>query len=365
MKSPQEVYAEVEKYIKGDKHNRPCTLSTIKKTLRTKELVDLIFSNPKLFDLTAEIKHVPSELLTDEILTRFVLLDPRNFTAVEEINQTVPVLIAFEYAKRKYERESRIVWGIHGEKIAYTGRGAIYKESISDMCDEVDLIIDNNKCKENQESYIREVTDKIITYCKTLNKSLTEDKKYERKYKFVDFNLDKRLFILVSGLPDSGKTHYSVLLHNSIKNAILLDSDVLYQYNSITSSLQELVPEQYKTVIFCDTDAFRFFKPCELGDVDIINILVEPSSYEKSLRNSKRRCGANLEEYTEYSIRKSHYYEGISDPIKVTNDYTDKFNKEVDRTIEEIAERLGLELAPNEIDNNNYFQCDWQLKKIK
>lgn len=365
MKTKEEIYSEIEKYIEGSKHNRPCTLSTIKKGLRTKEIVDLVFSHPRIFDLTVEIKHVPEEFLTDELLVRYILYNPKNIYQLEDKYQTQPVLLAFEYVKRKYERLSAMVWGRDREVISYTDKAKQYKDSISNMCDEVSLVIDDKNIPDGYFVNVDSATGMIINYCKTKSIKLEEKEKYNRKYNYVDFNLDKRLYLLVSGVSDSGKTYFSQLLHNTIRNCYFLDSDEMYHERLITASIEDLVPQKYNVVIFCDVDAHRFFGPDELKDSDQINIVVYPSTIEKMQRFSKGRQGANFLDYQEYVTRRLRNYDSIESPIKVVNTFNDDINIEIDRTIEEISKRLGYELIEKDSTISSSSSCDWQFTKKK
>ena len=43
QKTEEQVYNEIVAYINAKKHNRPCTLATIKKNLRTPKIINLIF----------------------------------------------------------------------------------------------------------------------------------------------------------------------------------------------------------------------------------------------------------------------------------------------------------------------------------
>ena len=365
MKTKEEVYNEIKKYIEGSKHNRPCTLSTIKKVLRTKEIIDLVFLNPKVFDLTVEIKHVPEEFLTDDLLVRYVLYNPKNIYQLEDKYQSPAVLLAFEYVKRKYERLSAMVWGRYREVISYTDKSKQYKEIISNMCDEVSLVIDDKNIPDGYFVNVDSASDMILNYCKAKDIKLEEKEKYKRKYNYVDFNRDKRLYLLVSGVSDSGKTYFSQLLHNTIKNCYFLDSDEMYHERLITASIEDLVPEKYNVVIFCDVDAHRFFGPDDLKDSDQINIVVYPSTVEKMQRFSKGRQGANFDEYKDYVSRRLRNYDIIDAPIKVVNNFTDDINMEIDKTIEVVSRRLGCELIRDDSNISVSSNCDWQFIKKK
>ena len=111
MKTEEQVYEEILTYINGKNHKRPITLSTIKKDLRTEKIVDLVFSRPDIFNLEKELLHVPEGNLKEKSLLTYILWNPKNFESLSEENQTLPTMIAFEIAKRRYERQSAIAWG--------------------------------------------------------------------------------------------------------------------------------------------------------------------------------------------------------------------------------------------------------------
>lgn len=108
MKNENEVYNEILTYINGDKYNSPCTQASIKKIFRTKEIVELIFYRPDIFNLVAEIKHGPSDQITNEILVKYVLSNPYVIERLDDDLQTLPVMFAFEFSKRRYESISAI-----------------------------------------------------------------------------------------------------------------------------------------------------------------------------------------------------------------------------------------------------------------
>ena len=363
MKNENEVYNEILTYINGDKHNRPCTLASIKKIFRTKEIIELIFSRPDIFNLVAEIKHVPSDQITNEILVKYVLSNPYVIERLDDDLQTLPVMVAFEFSKRRYEYISAIQWGSCGEKIPYSEKIWQFHESISNICDNLGVRYNDDEILRNYLGYIDQVSRVIIEYCKSDNINIEKKEKYELKYQKAKFCLNERLFIFVSGWPDSGKTTFSNILSNYINDSIYLDSDTLLKANMICEPLSNLACEKDKVIILSDIYANRFFKKEELVDAKVINVLVKPVSIEKMYRHSKYMQGIPFETYKKYEIESIHY-DSLIDPIVVTNDYTDKIQVEVDKVLEEISKRLGIELLKEISDEIEFVsQASKVLKK--
>lgn len=100
IKTEEEAYNMVIDYINATKHNSPCLLVTIKRVLRSERIIDLIFSRPDIFKLESEFKHIPDEMLTEKILIKYILINPNCFISLDETLLTLPVMVAFEFAKR-------------------------------------------------------------------------------------------------------------------------------------------------------------------------------------------------------------------------------------------------------------------------
>ena len=353
MKTETEVYNEVIAYINAKSHKRPCTLASIKKVLRSQAVVDLIFSRPDIFHLEEEIKHVPAEKLTENNIIKLVLANPKFFSLLEEDLQTVPVMVAFEFSKRRYEYISFLNWGTSKEQIPYTGKIQKYQKAIMELCDLLEVKYNNNQILEDYLYYIDQVSKIIETDCHTKNPELKPEKKYKRKYRRIDLGQTEKVVLLVSGVADAGKTTFSNILADSIKNSICFDSDMLLERNLLTLSWESLVPEQKQVIVFSDLFAYCFFNEKELSKKKVINIIMKPSSIETRYRYSKYMQGIPFEQYQKREGRE-YNYDAVDSPILVTNDYTDNIYKEVDNTIEEIAHRLNVPLPGSK-----------QKKKIK
>lgn len=351
MKTEEQVYNEVLNYIKSSKHNRPCTLASIKKVLRSQRIVDLIFSRPDIFKLASEFKHVPEECLTESVLVKYILSDYENFYSLDESLQTLPLMIAFEFSKRRHERIFKWMWGPYDDGIRYSGKILEYQSAVSELCNEVFKRISSNPDEScllhNYLEYIETASREILSFCATFEQELEKDKKYIAKYINVDFDIPERLFIFVSGCPDTGKTVFSNILSSRTQNSIHLDSDVLLERNLLDQPLANLIRNDIKVVIFSDIYADRFFKKDELGNARVINILMKPISIETMHRNSKYMAHIPFEDYKKHEIDKIHY-DSLDNPIIVINNYNGQIIAEVDNALEKIASRIGVTLSPRE-----------------
>ena len=358
MKNVEEIYEDILKYINQEKHNRPSTLASIKKGLRTPKIIDLIFSRPDVFNLEAEIKHVPEENLTEDVVVKYVLSNPKNFIELDEKLQTLPVMIAFEYSKRRYEHISSMMWGGCGERIPYTDNIKKYKNQISDMCDNLNEKYNDIELMKNLVKTVDVVSKSIMRYCKSVCKDLEEEKKYIKKYGRLQLEEDKKLMILVSGQPDSGKTTFSRVLSAHIEDSICFDSDMLLERNILDVPLCNLVRDDAKAVIFSDIYAYKFFNEKELKDYEVVNIIINPVSIEKRYRNSKYMQNIPFEEYKKREGEEIKYNLS-ADYISVTNYYSEETQREIDKVLEIIASKFGGKLEQSEeikkVNSNNKF----------
>lgn len=263
--SEEEILKDLEKYIKGWKRNRPNVLATIKKSKRTKRIVDLIFSRPDVFKLENEIRNVPEELLTDEILIRFVLARPKEISLLDERVLSTPVLVAFEFAKRRYEHFSSRAWGEWSERIKTP---EIYKKCIDDirsLCDVLPSKYDDQIYRDNELEYYEKLIREILNICNRDKHLKKRTDNYNIKYERIDFDLEKKLYIFISGYPDSGKTKLSALLEERIKGSVRFDSDMLLERDMLETPL-EVLSGDAKVVIFSDIYAHKFFSSKETED---------------------------------------------------------------------------------------------------
>lgn len=157
IKSEEEIIADLTKYIESGKKNRPSALSPLKKESRTQKICDFVFNNFTTFKLGTEIKFVPKECLTEEILIKLVLTDPRNIELLDDELITPVIMTAFEFAKRRREHLSAIEWshyGVTGVKINYPQKIFEVRDSISDLCDELDLKFNDEELLSDYTLYV-------------------------------------------------------------------------------------------------------------------------------------------------------------------------------------------------------------------
>ena len=339
MKSEEQVYNEIVAYINSDRHNRPCTLQTIKKELRTGRIVDLVFSHPSVFILDNEIQHVPANLKTDKILMKYVLSHPYCMSHLTEDEQTLPVMVAFELCKRRYERISAMWWGSSREIVPYYGKSQACKKQIQDLADNVGVELD-------EKLKIEEIIEKIQQVCgeKTLEQKSEE---YTSKYDNVNFDTDKRIVILISGHPDSGKTTFGNILKSKINDSVAFDSDMLLLSNCLDAPFS-VFARNSKVVIFSDLDADKFFSERELAGCHVVKVYIKPESTGEMYRNSKYMRHLSFEEYMNRFQQEGKVNEKrFKDAIHVTNTYDIKLIKEADKVIDIINRELANESESN------------------
>lgn len=212
--------------------------------------------------------------------------------SIPEDKQTLPVLLAFELGKRRYETRSGMMWGRDYERIPYTDKSFELTSTLADLADRVTERIGYDTLRsEFKGKEIDGFVDKLITAIQdeTSEVSMEPEKKYKPKYAQFDYNQDKRLFILISGYADSGKTTFSRYLSNKIPNSICFDSDQLLERGLLSLPLSQLVGEDKKVIVFSDTDADKFFSSKEIGNSNVINVYIKPSSVKRMLQYSKYR----------------------------------------------------------------------------
>ena len=334
-KTTNEVLNEIQGYIKGSNHRRPCTLSTIKRSLRTKEVVDLIFSRPDVFNLSAEIKHVPEELLTDELLMRFVLNNAKNFYELDEQHQTLPVMLAFEMSKRLYERGSCVVWGRWGERLPYPQNLIECKKFLVETCNEIESAVEK---RYDIEEIIKEINNVANQEIKTEENQFASEGVREK----ITIPNGKKLIILISGMPDSGKTTFSSMLADRFNNSVWFDSDMLVSNNLLEQKLDVLVGKDADVVVFSDVDADKFFSEKELAGYQTLNVVIEPESYRTAQVNSKYAHfrAMSTDDY-EQTMKKKFNYDRISDALKVKNDYSQSLFDEREKVVDAALQTLS------------------------
>lgn len=315
-KSEEDVYEDLQRLIqvwkkKGTQSlfSKRSYLSSVKTEFRSPRICKIVFSDPDIFNMEEEIKYIPMELMSEEFLIKMVYDMPKlicsrdekgsRTVSIPKERQTLPVLVAFELGKRRYEKFSAMQWGQWGEKIPYTDKTQEFRKTITDIADSVEDKIGTNNLKHSssfedvaeRDTYINELVSSIQK--ETNSVSLQPDEHYKAKYSHLDYSSDKKMLILVSGYADSGKTTFSRYLADTIKGAICFDSDQLLERGLLDFKLCQLIRPENNVVIFSDTDAFIFFSSEEIketmGDANILKVYIQPSSIKRMLHHSKYR----------------------------------------------------------------------------
>lgn len=315
-KSEEDVYEDLQRLMQVWKKNgtqnlfsKKSYLSSIKIDFRSPRICKVVFSNPEIFNFDEEIKYIPMELMSEDFLIQMVYDRPKllcsrdehgpRIVSIPEEKQTLPVLVAFELGKRRYEKVSAIQWGPDGEKIPYAGKMIEFRKTITDIADRVEEIIGTNNLKHSRtfkdENKKNEFINELVASIKEESSLVTlqPDEHYNQKYTNLDYISDKKMLILISGYSDSGKTTFSKYLASKINDSICFDSDQLLESNLLNTSLSQLVKPENNVVIFSDTDAFVFFSSQEIkeamGDTNIFKVYIQPSSIKRMLHHSKYR----------------------------------------------------------------------------
>lgn len=321
-RTEEEAYEDLQRLIQVWKnketwfsYSKKSFLRSLKKEFRSQRICQLIFSNFDIFNLEEELQNMPTELMTEDFLMRILYDNPRLIyygyqrplgsvtkeikEAITEEIQTLPVLVAFELGKRRFEKYSAMEWGQYGEKIPYTRKALKFRRTILEIADKVEDKIGINNLKHSQayedederELFISELISTIQEELDLVG--IQEDEHYTPKYDILDYNNDKKLLILVEGYADSGKTVFSQYLASRIHGAISLDSDQLIDRGLLESDFSQMINSKRRVVVFSDLDAFRFFSPEEIkkamGDANILKVYIEPASVKRMLQHSKFR----------------------------------------------------------------------------
>lgn len=348
IKSEEEIIADLTKYIESGKKNRPSALSPLKKEARTQKICDLVFANPDTFKLETEIKFVPRECITTNILVKLVLAGPENIKLLNDDLISTDVMVAFEFSKRRTEYISALIWSTSGQKFQYPQKIFEVRDSVSELCDELDLKYDDKELLRDYTLYVNKVSEYIIEFLRKKDDIvLNTVDKVTCKYKYVDINRDKRVLVLISGTPDSGKTTFGRMLSYRINGSVCFDSDELFLKGRDLEPLKSLVDSKVKVVIFSDPYANNYFSESEMAEFDVVNIVVEPKSIELMYRHSKYNQHMPFEYYVECEAKTS-YYESYYRDITVINDYDERLWNYVDSTLEDMALLLDFELPPIE-----------------
>lgn len=352
--SEEEIIKDLTNYINSRKRNRYSALSPLKKEARTKSVCEFVFAHPDVFKLDVEIKFVPMNVLSTEMLIKLILDWPENISLLDEELITPEVMVAFEFAKRRTEHFSAREWHDYGIKLKYPNKINEVRDSISDLCDKLGVKYNDELSTRDYTRYVNEVCESIVTFFQNKDDIvLNTVDKVVCKYKNVDINTNKPTLILIAGNPDSGKTTFGRMLHYRINNSICLDSDELAKRGMEFAGLDVLVPNGTSVVIFSDPDADHYFSEKSMENYNVVNIIVVPRSLEKMYRHSKHKQVFPYEEFAAIEGKKIAY-EGRYRDITVINDYDERLWACVDDVLEDMSILLEFEL-----------RCDEEQKKLK
>ena len=127
-KSEEEAYNDLLRLIGvwtkngTSRYHRASYLKSLKKEFRSARICELIFSNNLIFRLNEEIPYVPLDIMSENTLIKWIYNYPELICPVNQFGnkkdvyipeekQTLPVCVAFELGKRRYEKLSALQWG--------------------------------------------------------------------------------------------------------------------------------------------------------------------------------------------------------------------------------------------------------------
>lgn len=348
ISSENEIINDLTNYINSKKRNRYSALSPLKREARTKRVCDFVFEHPNIFKLSTEIKFVPMDVLSKEMLIKLILADPENISLLDDDLITTEVMVAFEFSKRRIEHMSAREWHDYGLKLNYPNKINEVRDDISDLCDKLDIKFNDRISLNYYNEYVNTVCECILAFFQNKDDIvLNTVDKVVCKYHNVDINTDKPTLILIAGNPDSGKTTFGRMLQCHINNSICLDSDELAKRGMELAGLDTLVPKDTKVVIFSDPNADHYFSEKSMEKYNVVNIVIVPSSLEKMYRHSKHKQVFPYEEFAAIESRKIAY-EGHYRDITVINDYDERLWSYVDNALEDMSILLDFELKSDE-----------------
>lgn len=350
LRTEEEILEDLKKYVESKKRNRPSALAPIKRDARTKRICDYIFSHPHTFKLDNEIKQVPMDVLTEEMLIKLVLANTEHINLIPEDLITIPVMVAYEFSKRRSEHLSAMEWRQYAVKFEYPEKIHEVRDSIEALCDELPVKYNDEDTMRDYELYVNKVSQVIGDFFK--NREVVELEKTGKvhiKYSNVHINTEKKVLVLISGEPDAGKTTFGRMLSYRIHNSVAFDSDQLHEQGRVLASFESLVKPSTHVIIFSDPHAHLWFSELDRNKYDIINIVIIPSSVEKMYRNSKMKQHISYDDYIKREAN-NPFHEEIDRDITVTNNYDERLWESVDDCLEDMSILLDFDLpeVPND-----------------
>jgi len=154
--SEEEAYNDLIRLIEVWKKNgttryhRNSYLKSLKKEFRSARICEIIFSKDDIFDVNKEIPYVPLDIMTEEKLIKWIYEFPSLVCNVDTMDRkkevyipgeklTLPVCVAFELGKRRYEKLSALQWGgLFGVKYPYPEKALKYRNTLITIADEIE-----------------------------------------------------------------------------------------------------------------------------------------------------------------------------------------------------------------------------------
>lgn len=349
----KQIYENLTEYIKRGKLNRSGVLASLKKELRTKSIVDLVFDHPDIFRLDKEISFVPRQLITTELLVKLALACPKSIDRLDDYcdfahdsQEIIPILLAFWMSITRYDYMDYRARGSYAEKIAIpswfqekTGElgnlafDFIFIEMNQSNADEIEYPVFSIAYEYADDHIFFNKTYKIIE--RWIEKNLGIGK--------AEFELgNKKLAILISGLRGVGKRTLAQVLQGKIANTSVLSEDELFEHDMIDLPLKDLTDDNTKVVIFTSDIACCFFEENALEGFEVVNIVVEPRDLKSMFSFLKNREGITIDEFKNRVLKAPKYEDIIrEDTVVVQNDFDGSFESEANTIIAQITEILG------------------------
>ena len=340
-------------------------LRSIPKKHRSLKVIKYVI--PRFSNVKDIIELIPFDLLKkeeiNEILTLIVLIDPSVLESsrvkIEKEMITTPVSVAMELRMRLRRVIINYNYGYGNLNMKRQLRINNSPESFSKITDIAEAyMIENNldeafnvaNSPEQRAEYMQKLCDKIIEVSKMLESEKTISSsntktKYECKYssKNVKYNSKgQKLAILITGVPNTGKTTLARKLHTIIPEAKCFDSDYLIEHLKIFPS--DIITPKDNVVIYSDpyllNDNSIDVKNIKsaMGNPNILTIYIKPSDIKLMSRNTKSIFQPDIDKL-QAEVNSYNIYESIAD-LTVINDYTDEsLNIACDKIIDYIIKK--------------------------
>ena len=216
---------------------------------------------------------------------------------------------------------------------------------------------------------MQKLCDKIIEVSKMVESekkisSSNTNTKYECKYssKNVKYNSKgQKLAILITGVPNTGKTTLARKLHTIIPEAKCFDSDYLMEKHGFKTLPSDIITPEDNVVIYSDpsllSDGNIDVKNIKsaMSNPNILTIYIKPSDIKLMSRNTKSLFHPDIDKL-QAEVNSYNIYESIAD-LTVINDYTDEsLNIACDKIIDYIIKKYKLLILKIKFDRRKTFK---------